>query len=193
MARPKEFDPEQVLKKIMELFWKNGYYATSIDDILAVTGIGRKSLYDTFGDKQALYLAALRFYGKTNDWRLAQLEDRKGNIKDIIQPFFEALLNESVCDQDRKGCFTVNAALEMAQHDPEVAKRVDACLDRTSEAFYRILVTAKEAGQLTLKYDPRNLADYFLNAYMGLRVLGRTKPERHLLESIVSTTLSILD
>ncbi|GIP26149.1 hypothetical protein J23TS9_12790 [Paenibacillus sp. J23TS9] len=106
------------------------------------------------------------------------MEDRKGNIKYIIQAFFETLLNESVCDQDRKGCFLLNASLEMAQYFLEVAQRVSACLDRTREALYRILVTAKESGELTSKHDPKNLADYFLNAYIGLRILGRTKPER---------------
>jgi TetR/AcrR family transcriptional repressor of nem operon len=192
MARPKEFEPEQVLGQVTELFWKKGYSATSIDDILEVTGIGRKSLYDTFGDKQALYLAALQHYGKLFGWRLKQLS-RKESIREIIQAFFETVVDESVSDQDRKGCFMVNASLEMNQHSTEIAKRVNTGMDNTREAFYQILVSAQEAGELAMKHDPKKLACYFLNTYIGLRILARSKPERVLLESVVSIAISVLN
>src|SRR5260370_3074167 len=62
MARPKEFDRIRALKKAMELFWQQGYEATSTDDLIRAIGIGRQSMYDTFGDKHQLYLEALQLY-----------------------------------------------------------------------------------------------------------------------------------
>lgn len=193
MARPKEFVPEQVLRKVMDHFWKKGYNASSIEDILMITGIGRKSLYDTFGDKRALYLAALNHYGQTFGWRLEQLCHQSGNIRDVFRLFFQTIVDESLSDPDRRGCFMVNASLEMAPHDSEVAKRVQTGLDKTREAFYRLLITAQAAGELALSLDPHRLASYFLNAYIGLRILARSKPERRLLEDVVSTTVSVLE
>src|ERR1700721_991383 len=62
MARPKEFDRDRALKKAMDVFWQQGYEATSTDDLVRAIGIGRQSMYDTFGDKHQLYVEALRLY-----------------------------------------------------------------------------------------------------------------------------------
>ena len=62
MARPKEFDPRTALSAAVQVFWRNGYEKTSLDDLMAAMQVGRQSLYDTFGDKRELYLSALEAY-----------------------------------------------------------------------------------------------------------------------------------
>lgn len=192
MARPKEFIPDQVLDKVMNLFWKLGYEGSSIEDIVQCTGLGRGSLYDTFGDKHGLYLAALDRYCMTGGEKLTTLRLQSGSVRDIFQNFFQALIEEALADPERRGCFLVNAALEMAPHDPEVARRVQAGLDDTKGAFCHVLIKAQASGKLARTCDPHQLAHYLLNAYLGLRVLSRANPDRRLLEDIVTTTLSVL-
>lgn len=192
MARPKGFLPDQALERAMDLFWKQGYEASSIEDILQSTGLGRGSLYDTFGDKHALYLAALDRYCVTFGGKLTPLRQQSGSVRDSFQSFFQELIEEALADSEHRGCFLVNAAMEMAPRDPDVMSRVQAGLDRTREAFYHVLVKAQAAGELDWTYDPHQLAHYLLNAYLGLRVLSRARPDRRFLEDIVKTTLSVL-
>lgn len=191
MARQKEFVPDQALEKAMHLFWKQGYEGSSIDDIVRCTNLGRGSLYDTFGDKHALYLAALDRYQRTGSEKLAALRLQSGAVRDIFQNFFQALIEEALADPEQRGCFLVNAALETAPHDPEVAQRVQHGLDYTREAFYHVLIGAQAAGKLAWTHDPHQLANFLLNAYLGLRVLSRTNPDRRLLQDIVTTTLLV--
>ena len=61
-GRPREFDPDETLSKIMRLFWENGYEATGLSEITSVTGLGKASLYKAFGNKQSMYLKALKHY-----------------------------------------------------------------------------------------------------------------------------------
>src|SRR6478736_7773971 len=61
-GRPRQYDPEQALAKAAEAFWKHGYAATSLDDLVAATGMNRPSLYAAFGDKRDLYLKTLEYY-----------------------------------------------------------------------------------------------------------------------------------
>jgi TetR/AcrR family transcriptional regulator, transcriptional repressor for nem operon len=192
MARRKEFLPEQALEKAMNLFWKCGYEGSSVEDIVQSTGLGRGSLYDTFGDKHALYLAALDLYGVMYGGKLTTMRAQSGSVYAIFQDFFQGLIEEALADPERRGCFMVNAAMEMAPHDPDVAQWVQSGLDATREAFYHVLIKAQAAGELAWERDPHQLASYLLNAYLGLRVLSRANPDRHLLEDIKTTTLSIL-
>ena len=192
MARPKAFLPDQALEKVMDLFWKQGYEGSSIEDIVQCTGLGRGSLYDTFGEKHALYLAAFDRYCLTSGAKLTTLRLQSGSVRDIFQAFFQALIEEALADPEHRGCFLVNAALEMAPRDPEVARRVQAGLDDTRGAFYQVLIKAQASGELAWTRDPHQLAHYLLNAYLGLRVLSRANPDRRVLEDIVTTTLSVL-
>src|SRR5258707_14880541 len=119
MARPKEFDRDRALMKAMELFWQQGYEATSTDDLVRAIGIGRQSMYDTFGDKHRLYLEALRLYEANSG---AEFFKR---IYESPSPFV-AICDYILCiaggtSADRaRGCFIVNATNELAASDPDV-------------------------------------------------------------------------
>jgi TetR/AcrR family transcriptional regulator, transcriptional repressor for nem operon len=191
MARQKEFIPNQALEKVMHLFWKQGYEGSSIEDIMRCTGLGRGSLYDTFGDKHSLYLAALDRYCLTGGEKLTTLRLQSGSLQEVLQDFFQALIEETLADSEHRGCFMVNAALEMAPHDPEVAQRVQAGLDETREAFYRVLIKAQASGEFPWTRDPHQFSQFLLNALLGIRVLSRATPDRHMLQNIVATTLSV--
>lgn len=192
MARQKEFIRDQVLDKAMGLFWEQGYDGSSVEDLVQCTGIGRGSLYDTFGDKHALYLAALDRYMVTSGGSLTELQRQGGPFLDALRDFFQARIEEAFIDPTRHGCFMVNAAIELAPHDPGVAQRVQVGLDETEETFYHVLIKAQAAGELSWKSDPHQLARFFVNTLLGIRVLSRAHPNRQMLQDIVQTALSTL-
>ena len=193
MARHKEFDREKVLERAMYLFWEKGYEATSVQDLVDRTGIGRGSLYGTFGDKHALFLAALDRYGQAQGPLFAEILDGPGPARAKLRLVFEGIVEAAVSEDGRCGCLLVNSTVELAPHDPDTSKRVDAALLDAEEALYGFLVRARVAGEIPQDKDPRSLSRFLWNAVQGLRVMAKAGARKEVLDDIVNVTLSVLD
>lgn len=192
MGRPREFDEDVVLDAMVRCFWSRGYEATSVRDLVEETGLTAASLYNAFGDKRAVYRRALDRYvdGSITERirRCAAMEPRQG-----IGAFFEEIVGRSLTDREHKGCMLVNAALEVAPHDPAFQKAVGAMLGRI-ERFFRDSVRRGQAdGTITLLVPADDLARHLLGVLMGVRVLARVRPDRALLKGVVAPALALLD
>jgi TetR/AcrR family transcriptional regulator, transcriptional repressor for nem operon len=191
MARPREFDEDAVLDAAVQCFWKQGYEATSVRGLVAQTGITAASLYNAFGDKRALYQKALDHYVE------ASVADRIRRCEALpprqaIEAFFEDIVKRSLNDRDRKGCMLVNAALDVAPHDPAFRKVVAEVLIGI-EAFFLACVRAGQADGTIARWLPaETLSQNLLGVLMGIRVLARVRPERALLEGVVAPALALL-
>jgi TetR/AcrR family transcriptional repressor of nem operon len=191
MARPREFDEGAVLDAAVLCFWKQGYEATSVRDLVAQTGITAASLYNAFGDKHALYQRALDHYVE------ASIADRIRRCEALpprqaIEAFFEDIVKRSLNDRDRKGCMLVNAALDVAPHDPAFRKVVAEVLIGI-ETFFLACVRAGQAdGTMTRSLPAETLSQNLLGVLMGIRVLARVRPERALLEGVAAPALALL-
>lgn len=192
MARTKEFKPEEALEVAMELFWRRGYEATSMRDLLEGMGIGRGSFYDTFGDKRALFLAALdRFEESRTAWAIEVLEESPSPLAGI-EEVFERTVENLVGYEPRRGCLLANSAVELAPHDPEVAARISGYVRRTEAAFEDALARARVKKEISKKSDPRALAHFLVTNLHGLRVMARAGADRETLEDAVRITLGAL-
>jgi TetR/AcrR family transcriptional repressor of nem operon len=192
MARTKEFNPEVALEAAMELFWRRGYEATSMRDLLEGMGIGRGSFYDTFGDKRALFLAALdRFEESRTTWAIEVLEESPSPLAGI-EEVFERTIENLVGHEPRRGCLLANSAVELAPHDPEVAARISGYVRRTESAFEDTLERARVKKEIPKKSDPRSLARFLVTNLHGLRVMARAGADRETLEDAASITLAAL-
>jgi len=190
VARTKEFEPLAALDAATELFWRKGYEAASMRELLDAMGIGRGSFYDTFGDKHALFLAALdRFQEVRTSWLEEVL---RGEGLDGIEEVFRGSLDGLFQFQPRRGCLLANSAVELAPHDPEVAARISGYIDRTEEAFHGALGRARDRGEIPSEGDPRALARFLVNTLHGLRVLARAGADRETLEDTVRVALGAL-
>ena len=139
MARPKEFKREDVLDKAVLTFWQQGYYGTSIRHLIASMGIHRGSLYDTFGDKHSLFEESLARYDHTVvGTNLAPLEEADASLATLAS-FFESVVDWSLQDGDRKGCFFVNTAAELAPHDAAIAQQLRGYFYRIESTFATVL------------------------------------------------------
>jgi TetR/AcrR family transcriptional regulator, transcriptional repressor for nem operon len=189
MGRPKEFDRDQVLDRAMDVFWDLGYEATSIGDLVERLGIGRQSLYDTFGDKHALYLAALDRYSERNAGAamlVASVPVRRG-VRDFLQCAIEKAL-----DGSGRTCMMVDAVAERCPGDEDVRQRFCANVRAIEDALTARLEQARESGEIARHHVARSLARYFVNAIQGLQLMGKGMRDRRELEDIADTTISIL-
>lgn len=190
MPRTKEFEPEAALDAAMHLFWRKGYGAASMRDLLDAMCIGRGSFYDTFGGKHAVFLDALdRFERARTSWIDEALEDSgMGGIEEVFRRTVEGLVGF----EPRRGCLLANTAVELAPHDPEVAQRISRYVHRTEEAFADALARAREAGEIPADSDPKVLARFLVSNLHGLRVLARAGSDRRTLEDAAGVALEAL-
>ena len=171
MPRPKSFDVDDVLDRAVDLFWVNGYAATSMEDLVNHLGINRGSLYSTFGSKQKLYERALERYLSSGRDRFAEMvTDPAIPLRDAIN----GLLHSSAETTDHRGCLLVNTTMERNATD-------ERSLDLTSKGFDElraILIAAFESrrNELADGLTPDRAADLVLVATQGLRVVARPNP-----------------
>ena len=193
MARHKEFDSDEALHKAMEVFWSRGYEAASIQDLVKHMGINRQSLYDTFGDKHALYLQALDRYCDVEGRKVFELLERPGSVKKTLRQLFQGVIERALCDRQRRGCFMGNAVSELAGRCKETAARTGSNMITTEEAFYRTLRRGKKEGELKHVRDLRAVARFLCSSMQGLVLTAKASQDRKTLEDVVKVTLSVLD
>jgi len=191
MARPKEFDRTKALDKAMNLFWQQGYEATSMQDLCDHMGINRGSLYDTFGSKHSLFLESIQRYKDLNMSPI-DIDDETFSGITAIHTMFSDIVDASVMDSSRSGCLIANTTAELASTDTEIAAM---CTDNRlgyEGMFHRLLAHAEQAGELSSGRDLTQLARFLVNAVYGLRITAKTTNDREILEDIVNVSLSIL-
>jgi TetR/AcrR family transcriptional repressor of nem operon len=174
MARPKEFDPDTVLDRALALFWERGYEATSVADLVERLGVGRASLYATFGDKHAIYLRALDRYVAMRHPDYVVLLSRPGPAIDALRAVVRAYAEGAASDRQRRGCFVVNTATERLPTDRAAARRVEAEWDTLERALEGALRRAQAEGDLPSERDPRRTARFLLALLQGIQVLARS-------------------
>lgn len=192
MSRPRRFTEAEVLDAAMERFWQHGYAATSVRDLGQAMGLGSASLYNTFGDKQALFAAALdRYLDRNMRARIARVEASLPP-RAAIAAFLDDIVRVSLEDPARRGCLLVNTALEVAPHDGAVGAAVAARLEELEGFFARCVAAGQAAGSIA-PGGAEDRARLLLSTVMGLRVLARARPERTLLEGVVRQAVGSLD
>jgi TetR/AcrR family transcriptional repressor of nem operon len=193
MPRPREFNEETALEAAIDCFWHRGYEATSVRDLAASMGISGPSLYNTFGDKHALFVQALeRYLDHSTRARIKRLEESLPP-KQAVRRFIEEIIERSVSDRERRGCFLINSALEVAPHDRELGAIIAERLGEIEAFFRRSIRAAQAEGMVPRDRVPKDLARLLLGVLLGIRVLARSKPDRALLEGVARPALALLD
>ncbi len=191
MGRPREFDREAVLDRALEVFWERGYEATSVQNLVDGMGINRGSLYDTFGDKHTLFLAALDRYDQVWVTRVVDALAEPGPVRARVRGVFE----EASCEAaraERRGCFATNSAVELAPRDSCVAERFAGTLTRVETAFRRALLEAQRGGEIAADSDAPALARVLTSGLLGVRVMARAGADPDPLRDAVRVTVATL-
>jgi len=192
MARPREFNRDAVLDKAMNLFWKQGYEATSVQELGEQLGLNPGSLYNTFKDKHSLFLEALDRYIQLQGQQSCQLLESLSG-KAALRQFFMRALENSRNDVDCKGCLVVNSATELAAYDPEVRAKVRESRTTLHQALQGAIKRGQDAGEINRRHDSHLLAEFLLNSLYGLQISTKMKTDHATLMQIVDITLRVLD
>jgi TetR/AcrR family transcriptional repressor of nem operon len=180
VARRPEDDPDEALDRALEGFWERGYTDTSIQDLVDGTGVQRYGLYESFGNKHGLFLAALdRYQARMVDGFLARLEREDADLQDL-ENFLAALASQAGTPRRGWGCLMCNTAAELGTTDPEAAARVDHYVSRMERVFGGLLTRAQRRGEVREDAEPSEAARYMVGVVMGACVFAKTPdgPER---------------
>lgn len=186
------FDKEDILNKVTNLFWEKGYHATSMQDLVDVTGLNRSSIYNTYGDKYNLFIEALKHYQLYQNELLAQAKKSSNSPKEVIIQLFNSTW-EKLNDANSKGCFLSNCATEMSNADPQIK---DFLLDNKTQmvTIFNLLIEAAQAmGEVSEEKDPELVANYLFSSLQGIRVTSMIDTNPKHIKGIAEQTLSVLN
>ena len=188
MARPRQFDEEKVLLAVREQFWNAGYAATSLEDLMRVSGLGKGSLYAAFGDKHQLFLKALRSYNDANDVSLRKVLESAPRAIDGLKRFLMAPVGDAA--GARRGCFMGNSTGELAAADPDVVQEAGRTYEGAAAVIAEGVLRAQQEGDLPGDADPLDTARAILTAQQGITYMGRAGMD---IETLTRTAATLAD
>lgn len=182
-GRPRAYDPEAALKAARDVFWVKGYAATSLDDIVEATGMNRPSLYAAFGDKEAIYLTALKMQGEGLVQAVAAATALDIKLKAFVDLFFGRCIDSYLAGaKGPRGCFLVGTALTESLVREDVGAVVRDAFARVEDLIEQRMRSGKKAGELAKSADTRALAMLMSSTMHELSMLARSGETRGRLE-----------
>ncbi|WP_395408117.1 TetR/AcrR family transcriptional regulator [Pseudoduganella sp. UC29_106] len=190
MARPREFDRAEALNKAMAVFWLKGYAGTSTADLLEAMQIGRQSMYDTFGDKHALYLEALRQYNESSVGELLRSLQAGTALEGLANMLFTFAARPE--KDNAKGCMGVNAVCEFGLGDPDVNALRDASSKMLNKAVEQVLRDAVAAGEMRADANIAEAVAFIASTLSGMKVSAKAGARPATLLAIANLAISAL-
>lgn len=175
MGRPREFDTQDALVQATRVFWAKGYDATTMADLLAATGLSKSSLYETFGSKRDLFLAALSSYCDQRTQMMQELLQSRATGREAIAAFFALIVEQARQEDHPFGCLSCNEAAQMEAHDTEVRRVVARDLDAMEAAFADAIRRGQSDGSVAPGLDPLRHARFLNTLHHGLQIMARTR------------------
>src|SRR5438477_2992024 len=192
-GRPRAYQPDIALGKALDLFRKDGFAATSLDDLSAATGMNRPSLYGAFGDKRELYIKSYEAYRDRARQRMGEVFGVDLPLREMLERIYSIALDMYLSGKDGpRGCFTVMTATSEAVFDPAIREMVITGLVETDRFFARIFQRAQERGELPASADPQVLAQLASATLHTIAVRARALVPRAELDAIVKGALDVM-
>ncbi|MYI02644.1 MAG: TetR/AcrR family transcriptional regulator [Gammaproteobacteria bacterium] len=193
MARPIEYDEEEVLARALEQFWREGYEASSVNKLLDCCDINRGTLYNSFTDKNTFFKIVINHYNDLLDSLVAaSLKNPSLGTWESITTFFDEAVVNVRARQRNLGCLLVNSLCSSVNYDGEIKRVLRASLNRIRKALVERLREARTKGKLKKGLDEYLAADILMNALYGIRVNSRNGKSARQLESLANHAISSL-
>lgn len=177
----------------MQLFWRRGYGAASLDRLLVATDLSKSSFYDTFGNKRDILLAALERY---RDGAMATLSAplrKPGAGRRAIEQVFRAAVTHALSADGVRGCLINNCLVEVGAHDAQIRDAARAVQAGLEDAFATAVRRGQQDGLIGVRDKPRALARFLVNTLSGIHVAAKWRPDKAALDDIARVALRALD
>ena len=177
-GRPRSIDREAILDRAMHVFWELGYDGASLSELTRAMGVSRPSLYAQFGDKDALFLAALERYGRTVSTPIVEAFDTAPDIRAAVSAFLDASLKANTQEARAPGCLFACCAATVAPRLPDVAARLEHIGRETSAHIAARFADAERTGKIAPGLDPKARAALVLDMMNAQAVRARSGATR---------------
>jgi len=184
---------DEVLEKVMLLFWRKGYFNTSIDNIVKETGMSRAVMYKYFKDKEGLFEAILNHYINNITSKAVEALKEKGRKLDPIYNFFQQFGTENHHEMLQYGCLLLATASDYPLHDERIKKIITSTSNNMEELFYNILLKAKESDVLVENIDCKTTASFLVGSLFGLMALYRSGSHKLIIDNFIKGICSYLN
>ncbi|MBR0933340.1 TetR/AcrR family transcriptional regulator [Bradyrhizobium jicamae] len=191
-GRPRAYEPEVALAKALDLFRRDGFAATSLDDLSAATGMNRPSLYGAFGDKRELYIKSYQRYRDDARAAMADIFRSDAPLRERLKRIYAIALDIYTGGESPRGCFTVMTAASEAVSDPAIRAMVLEGFVELDKAFAICFRLAKERGELPGSADPTVLAHLASATIHTIAIRARARVPRKELEAIVQGAIDVM-
>jgi len=192
MAKKKQFDEHKVLDQIADYFWQHGYAATKVDQISELTGLTKTSIYNAYGNKEALFIRVLDHYVQKSLMMRSQLLDFNKSMAFNL----EQLLNVSVLHRPKSqisnGCLITNTIVELAANEPALHERAVSGYGQIRKTMHDFFAHYVDAGNIVEGYSAQELTDVFMTFVQGLRVQSRNTAPDACLSGSIKTFLQLM-
>jgi TetR/AcrR family transcriptional regulator, copper-responsive repressor len=192
-GRPRQYDPDQALAKAAAAFWKGGFAGTSLDELVAATGMNRPSLYAAFGDKHALYLKTLERYQRKSRAKTLELLADDPPLRIFLTRFYDGALEiYRAGGDDARGCYSVSTAPAQAIVDAAVRAFLHDSIRGTDSFLAAQIEKARGRGELAAGADPAALAQIATATMHTLAVRSRVGASRKELKALAAATIDLI-
>src|SRR6478752_4426301 len=192
-GRPRAYQPEVALGKALDLFRKDGFAATSLDDLSAASVMNRPSLYGAFGDKRELFIKSYRRYREDARTAMGNIFRDELPIRKRLERIYAVALGIYLSGESGpRGCFTVMTAASEAVSDPEIRAMVLEGFVELDKAFAACFRCAKEKGELPATADPAVLAQLASATVHTIAIRARVRVPRKELEALVKGAIDVM-
>ena len=188
MARQKEFARDKAVESALATFRKNGFGATTTDDLRLAMGIGRQSFYDTFKGKREIYLEALRKYNSDRVLGFFEIFRKSGSPLKALEGMLTSISIESPKDR-ALACLGVSSICEFGASDAEVSSINDATASSIKSVLGKLILEAKNKKEIRSSLDPKETALYLLSVFSGMRVSARAGASPEELNAIAAIAI----
>ena len=189
MSRQKEFEREETLEKALDVFWTKGYNKTSFQDLTEGMCVNRQSIYDTYGDKHALFIEALNYYYDKNNASTGALVAQDKPVKQLLSTFFDNVININTGDKKNRGCMLQNATNEMLPDDKEVAEIVNRNIAANTQNLQALINRGIKTGEIKPDANAQALDLFLLNTVQGIITLSKSVSDKKKLRAIADTAI----
>ena len=194
MARPREFDIDDALDDAMHAFWQRGYEATSLADLMAVTGLQKGSLYKAFGDKHNLFMQALSRYLEQRAREQREVLAQAPTVKEgLLALLTQAIDVATDPKQSCRGCLAVNSVVELSAHDTKAAERLNDHMQRTVQRIAGAIAQGQACGELRQDIQADTLAQWLLVFLTGLLASLRGPLDKASARELAQLTLKLVE